>query len=212
MVLSVVSDTVIDGSNGSCNAWGGGIDLVGALTGGNTGFSNVVISGTEASIGQAAACTSCSISGTALTVAGATNSNWGVGYTLAGSGIPGGVTITDGPGGGASGNGVYTISSNLGTLGARAMTAAPSGSNWNMATGKQIAGIAFIGSGNPIPPLQFHDLPGQVGFAAPPFAVEGMQFTITDSSTQTWGAAASGGGSNHAAVRYDGTNWNVYAK
>ncbi len=209
MVLSSLQDVIIDGINGNCNPWAGGIDLIGSLTGGNTTFSNVVINGTEAGIGPAAACTGCSISGNVLTVAGSTADNWGVGYTLAGSGIPGGTTIIDGPGGGAHGNGAYTISASLGTIGAEAMTAAPSGSNWNMATAKQIAGIAFIGSGNPVPPLLFHDLPGQSGFSAPPNPVNGMTFFITDSQVNTLGLAAFGNGSYAVTVTYNNGTWNV---
>jgi len=39
--------------------------------------------------------------------------------------------------------------------------------------------------------------------------LEGDEFTIRDSTTATWGATVSGSGTNHALVRYNGTNWTV---
>lgn len=41
---------------------------------------------------------------------------------------------------------------------------------------------------------------------------EGMIAAITDSSTATWGATITGGGSNHVLGYYNGTNWTVMAK
>jgi hypothetical protein len=35
---------------------------------------------------------------------------------------------------------------------------------------------------------------------------------VTDSSTNTWGATISGGGSNHVLAYYNGSNWTVAAK
>ena len=42
--------------------------------------------------------------------------------------------------------------------------------------------------------------------------VEGMLIPITDSSTATWGATITGGGSNHVLAYYNGTNWTVAGK
>jgi len=40
-----------------------------------------------------------------------------------------------------------------------------------------------------------------------------MQAAVTDSTTNTWGAAiTTGGGSNHVLAYCDGTNWTVAAK
>jgi len=42
--------------------------------------------------------------------------------------------------------------------------------------------------------------------------VEGMMVPVTDSTTNTWGATITGGGSNHVLAYYDGTNWTVAGK
>jgi hypothetical protein len=49
-------------------------------------------------------------------------------------------------------------------------------------------------------------------FATLPPPVEGMIATISDSTQNTWGTIASGGGTFAVAVYYDGTNWIVWAK
>jgi hypothetical protein len=46
----------------------------------------------------------------------------------------------------------------------------------------------------------------------PASPVEGMLVAITDSTTATWGATITGGGSNHVLGYYNGTNWTVAAK
>jgi hypothetical protein len=69
--------------------------------------------------------------------------------------------------------------------------------------------FSFNNCDNPAFTLAFADLPGQAGVAiATP--VEGMEFNITnDNSAGTFGATSSGGGTRHAKVRYNGTNWTV---
>jgi hypothetical protein len=42
--------------------------------------------------------------------------------------------------------------------------------------------------------------------------VEGATQAFTDSTTNTWGATITGGGSNHVLGYYDGTNWTVMGK
>jgi hypothetical protein len=42
--------------------------------------------------------------------------------------------------------------------------------------------------------------------------VEGTTATVTDSATNTWGAIATGSGTNHVLTYCDGTNWTVSAK
>ena len=59
--------------------------------------------------------------------------------------------------------------------------------------------------------MVFADLPGQTSVQVTT-ALEGKEYDITDCSTTTWGATASGGGSNHVRVRYNGTNWTVVGK
>lgn len=49
-------------------------------------------------------------------------------------------------------------------------------------------------------------------FANLPTGIEGMMQPITDSTTATWGATITGGGSNHVLAYFDGTNWTVAAK
>lgn len=51
-----------------------------------------------------------------------------------------------------------------------------------------------------------------VTFANVPTPVEGMMLGITDSTTDTWGATITGGGSLHVLAYYNGTNWTVFAK
>jgi hypothetical protein len=44
-------------------------------------------------------------------------------------------------------------------------------------------------------------------------ALEGDKFTITDSTTATWGAnVTTGGGSTRVLVRWNGSNWTVVGK
>jgi hypothetical protein len=52
--------------------------------------------------------------------------------------------------------------------------------------------------------VAFADVPGT--------PIEGMMIAVTDSSTNTWGATITGGGSNHVLAYYNGTNWTVAAK
>jgi hypothetical protein len=53
--------------------------------------------------------------------------------------------------------------------------------------------------------------PEPVTVANLPSPVEGMMVSVTDSSTATWGATITGGGSNHVLAYYNGTNWTVAA-
>ena len=49
-----------------------------------------------------------------------------------------------------------------------------------------------------------------VAFAGlPAVPIEGMQYTVTDSNTNTWGATIAGGGANRVLAYYNGTNWTV---
>jgi len=41
---------------------------------------------------------------------------------------------------------------------------------------------------------------------------EGSLVAVSDSTTNAWGAAISGGGANHVLAYCDGTNWTVAAK
>jgi len=43
-------------------------------------------------------------------------------------------------------------------------------------------------------------------------AAEGTEYPVTDSTTVTWGATLTGGGTNHILSYCDGTNWTVAAK
>lgn len=42
--------------------------------------------------------------------------------------------------------------------------------------------------------------------------LEGTHESVSDSTTNTWGATVTGGGSDHIMMYCDGTNWTVYAK
>ena len=56
---------------------------------------------------------------------------------------------------------------------------------------------------------------GPVTFSALPTcgsASEGSVNPITDSTTATWGATVTGGGSSHILAYCDGTNWTVASK
>lgn len=66
------------------------------------------------------------------------------------------------------------------------------------------AGLSSFGGGILTAPTVYASLP-----ASP---VAGMVFSISDSTTQTWGATVSGGGSDFALVVYDGANWTVAGK
>lgn len=52
-------------------------------------------------------------------------------------------------------------------------------------------------------------LRGRTFAQLPASPVAGMEATVTDSNTTTWGATIAGGGSNNVKARYNGTNWTV---
>ena len=54
--------------------------------------------------------------------------------------------------------------------------------------------------------VEFADLP------AASSDLEGVCRPVTDSTTSTWGATITGGGSNHVLAYCNGTNWTVAAK
>ncbi len=70
----------------------------------------------------------------------------------------------------------------------------------NAANGGLIANTAFAG------PVPFASLPPCSS------TIEGSRAAVSDSTTNTWGATVSGGGSNHILAYCDGTNWTVAAK
>jgi hypothetical protein len=78
------------------------------------------------------------------------------------------------------------------------------------------AGVKFVGCNQPALPLLFNDLPGQPGnsgYVDGPY--EGMEYDISDAqkagpaplTSSDLGITVIGGGSQHAKVRYNGTNW-----
>jgi hypothetical protein len=49
-------------------------------------------------------------------------------------------------------------------------------------------------------------------FATLPVPVEGMFLTVSDSTTDVWGAVITGGGILRVGAYYNGSNWTVAAK
>ena len=92
----------------------------------------------------------------------------------------------------------WTGINNSGTGGAITNIAASipytySGSNQTVAfTSTQLRATAFAG--------------------VPASPIEGTTVSVTDSSTNVWGATITGGGANHVLAYYNGTNWTVVAK
>ncbi len=70
----------------------------------------------------------------------------------------------------------------------------------NAANGGAIANTAFSG------PVTVSSLP------ACSSSIEGSRGAVSDSTTNTWGATVTGGGSDHVLAYCDGTNWTVAAK
>jgi Pectate lyase superfamily protein len=75
---------------------------------------------------------------------------------------------------------------------------------WSLSDGTRLPAWKFVqcdtGSG-----ITFATLPDGFPQKGP---LEGMEFTVTDCSTQnTFGGTVTGGGSNHYKVRYNGTKW-----
>ncbi len=195
------TDIVFSGNTVNVTTSVAAIDLTDISSIGNISFDACTGGAAPGGTGTA------TITGTSMVLTG-TSGVFGSGYVIAGAGVTVGTTIVSGPGGGGSGNGTYVItpSQNVGPV---AVTGT-GGVGWKMpATGSGLAALQFNNSDNPATAMQFHDLPGQGGFSAPPTAVEGMQFNIINSNTATWGATAAAGGSNHVLVRYNGTNWTV---
>ena len=88
-------------------------------------------------------------------------------------------------------------------VGCSANQSGSTGNNWNLPSN---AYTAWFQNCNISPTWTFSQLPtgGNV--------FEGDEFSITDSTTATWGFTAAGSGSNHVLVRYNGTNWTVVGK
>lgn len=93
------------------------------------------------------------------------------------------------------------------------------GGSWNMPPSNQKASFKYINCDNPTGSttdargatagMVFADLPGQAGVQLST-AREGMEYDIlNDNSAGSFGATSSGGGSRHAKVRYNGSNWTV---
>lgn len=57
--------------------------------------------------------------------------------------------------------------------------------------------------------IGFSDRPALTFAMLPADALPGWQAYITDCSTAVWGAAASGGGTIHALLWFNGTSWHV---
>lgn len=66
--------------------------------------------------------------------------------------------------------------------------------------------LYFFSSAAGTIPLPFASIPGCTS------AIEGKFAAFTDSTTNTWGATITGGGSNHVRGNCNGTNWTVEAK
>lgn len=81
-------------------------------------------------------------------------------------------------------------------------------STWIMPVNISKASFKYIENDNPAATMNYADLPGQAGVYMTP-AIEGMEYDIINSNSSVWGATASGGGTTHAKVRYNGTNWTV---
>ena len=56
--------------------------------------------------------------------------------------------------------------------------------------------------------MLFANLPGQASVLMAT-ALEGMEYNITNCNSVTWGDTATGGGTTHALIRYNGTKWSV---
>lgn len=119
---------------------------------------------------------------------------------------------------GASGNGAYIPSSLLGDLCFRAaahrfLFSSDAGNNANFFVGAGVAvGSAAVDPGLGVLAVTKGVKHTPVLFAALPAAVEGTVASITDGSTNVWGAVVAGGGANHVLIFYNGTNWTVIGK
>jgi hypothetical protein len=168
-----------------------------------------------------------SISGTVLTITGVSSgSGIAIGMPVTGPGISADTVIT---GGKATEPGTLTGYNNVGTyrvnnsqtVGSRSMTL-PYGPDWALPTTTEAgAGLLFINCGSSLPGGEktsltlatvFTALPGEAGSSSNMHRYEGQEYNIRDCNTAIWGAIASGGGTNHVKVRFNGTNWTVLGK
>lgn len=88
-----------------------------------------------------------------------------------------------------------------------ALAAGAGGTNWRMPTSNPF-GWNFVNCNNPTNVGVFTDLPGS--------PIDGMIFDISNASitggSSVWGGVVTGGGTVHARVRYNGTNWTAVGK
>lgn len=82
------------------------------------------------------------------------------------------------------------------------------GCGWRVASNGQLQSVGSCGSGHFV---QFAPQTFSV-LSACASGIEGQTAAITDSTTNTWGATITGGGTNHVLGYCDGTVWTVAAK
>jgi len=116
---------------------------------------------------------------------------------IAASGSAGDVTICRG----ATNTGVITMGGGAGKP-AQILTQLDTASNQSIKLLNTVCGNVYTQTRSG---LVFANLP------AASSSFEGAIASITDSSTATWGATITGGGSNHVLAYCDGTNWTVAA-
>lgn len=115
-------------------------------------------------------------------------------------------TTFSGAGSGAASTGTQYIISNLASL-ALSATVMPGNTAGTLSSGACLEGVCAKISNLMFPsPIAFVTLP--VCSAT----TEGSQQTVADSTTNTWGANAAGGGANRVLLYCNGTNWTVSAK
>lgn len=162
--------------------------------------------------------------GTILNVGTFTSgSTIGVGMAVTGAGVTANTVITGNHASdptltGSGQTGTYRVN-NSQNIASTTITIS-TGVDWAMPTSTASkAGLAFVGCSGTVPTgtlsglnnlnMTFNSLPGQAGASNNVKVIEGMRYDIVDCNTATWGMTAAGGGSNHASVRYNGTNWTV---
>jgi hypothetical protein len=130
--------------------------------------------------------------------------------------------VTDGTLTGAGGTGTYRVDTSLNVTG-QAITI-KTGDDWIMPTADASkTGLWFENCTTANLPAgyttglnslnrSYASLPGNSGSNTNYPVYYGMEYSIVDCNTATWGATAAGGGSNQVSVRYNGANWTVTGK
>lgn len=218
---------VVEGVHAANNGYAGGIYIDPSATLQGTTLISCISDKQADNVTTATISNGSGSAGTVLNVASvASGSTIGIGMSVTGTGVSANTVVTgnhmtDGTLTGTGTTGTYRVNNSQNVASTTITIHTQADYVMPTATASK-AGLQIINCHSNLPAgvtsglntlnMTFTCLPGQAGADSTIQAVVGMEYTITDSNTATWGATAAGGGSNNVVVRYNGTNWTVVGK